>query len=238
MSARPLSRGLRSALPFGLVLALSGLPLGAQALDWPRPAWPEGAQPELVAADTVLNGRHSRIWQARLSLSRAEAERFFQTQWGPKLTRNQVRGHTVLGTRQGDFFLTVQLKEQLGQVQAQLMATSLTEAPSRSRALQDTLSWLPSEVGVLQTLESSDEGRRGLTVTAFAPASVEQLAEAISLQLRRRGWTPRRETLDTSNGRQAQQLSVQAGGEDVLIAITDLGERRSVVIQRNKDIKP
>jgi hypothetical protein len=228
----------RPGLRLALMLALAGSGMRAQAMDWPSPSWPEGAKPELVAADAVLNGRHSRIWQASLPLSRAEAERFFQNQWGPKHTRESLRGNTVLGTRQGDFFLTLQLKESLGQVQAQLMATALTETPARSRALQDTLSWLPAEVSVLQTLESTDEGRRGLTVTAMAPASVEQLGEALGLQLRRRGWTPRHETVDTVNGRAARQLSVQQGGEDIVIAITDLGERRSVVIQRNKERQP
>lgn len=234
MDTRTMPRGLRPAL----LACLLSLGLAVQAADWPTPAWPEGAKPELVAADAVLNSRHSRIWQARLPGGLAEAERFFKAQWGGKVTRNTVRGQLVLGSKQGDFFLTVQLKETLGQVTAQLMATALDEKPARSRALQDTVSWLPTDVGVLQTLESNDDARRGLTVTAMGPASVEQLGEAISLQLRRRGWTPRREVLDTTNGRKAQQLSVQAGGEDILIAITDLGERRSVVIQRNKERQP
>ena len=234
MRAPRLPRSLRSAF----LLCLLGLHAVAHAVDWPTPAWPEGAKTELVATDTVLNSRHSRIWQARLPVSLAEAERFFKAQWGDKVTRNTVRGQLVLGSRQGDFFLTVQMKEQLGQVNAQLISTALNERPSRSRALQDTISWLPSEVGVLQTMESNDDARRGLTITAVGPASVDQLAEAIGLQLRRRGWTPQRGVLDTSNGLKAQQISVQAGGEDILIAISDLGERRSIVIQRNKERQP
>ncbi|HLO94658.1 MAG TPA: hypothetical protein VK195_10090, partial [Burkholderiaceae bacterium] len=118
------------------------------------------------------------------------------------------------------------------------MATSLREPVSRSRALQDTVSWLPTGTGVLQTLESTDEGHRGLTVTAMGSASVEQLGEALGQHLRRRGWQPRQERVTSSNGRQALQISAQGRGEDVLVVIADQGEQRSVVIQRNKEARP
>lgn len=231
-SARHLLRPL-----LAMLLCLPALAL-ALALDWPQPTWPAEARPELVAADSVLNGKHSRIWQARLSGTRAEAEQFFSQQLGAQRVRQQLRGNTVLAARQGDFFITVQLKEQLGQVQAQVMATSLREPVARSRALQDTLSWLPPETGVVQTLESSDEGRRGLTVTAMGQSSIEHLGDALSQHLRRRGWQPRQERVMTGAGRQALQISAQGNGEDVLVIVADQGDHRSVVIQRNKEARP
>ncbi|HLO95109.1 MAG TPA: hypothetical protein VK195_12405, partial [Burkholderiaceae bacterium] len=107
-----------SFTPRLLLGSLLCLPALAFALDWPQPSWPAEAKPELVAADSVLNGKRSRIWQARLAGSRAEAEQFFLQQFGTQHVRQQLRGNTVLAARQGDFFITVQLKEQLGQVQA------------------------------------------------------------------------------------------------------------------------
>lgn len=228
---------MRLAL-IGLALLLP-LAVRAAPLDWPEPELPSGGRAEVVAADTVLNGKRCRILKLSLPGSVEDALAFYRERFGKQHVENPLRGSRLIAARQGAFFSTVQLRAGgPGQVDATLITTSLESGNNRSAALQETQRWLPADSAVMQTMESRDGDKSSLMLTAANTAGLDTNREEVLRQLRQHGLRVVREDKASPQGRTTLTLWAEGPHEEATITLIDAGRYRSVLINRVRGGQP
>lgn len=231
---------MRPARPTLAALALAWI-VGADAADstWPEPAMPDGARVEVVAADSVMNGRHSRILRARWSGSLSDALVFYRERLGRRHVENAVRGATVIAAREGAYFNTVQLRQlQPDGVEATLISTKVEGPAELSRVMQDTLRLLPADSTLMQSMESDDGGRRSVMLTALNGVDLKTNRDELVRGLRQRGLTISREESGPVGSGKALTLWAENSQEEATLTVIDIGNQRTVVINRIRVVKP
>jgi hypothetical protein len=229
---------LRRAL-LAMSLALPLPALAQAALAWPEPELPSGGKAQLVAADTVLNGKRSQILKLSLPGSVDDALAFYRERFGKQHVENKLRDAQVIAGRQGNFFQTVELRQSVpGAVEATVINTSLETASSRSAALQDTQRWLPADSAVVQSMESRDGAKRSITLTAANNAGLQTNRDELLRQLRQRGLRVVREDQATPQGRPTLTLWAEGASEQATVTVVDAGRYRSVLINRVRGDQP
>jgi hypothetical protein len=222
---------LLMACALGLLLAGAG-----SATPWPELPLPAGARAESVAADSVLNGRRSRILRAQFSGSLDEALAFYRAQFGRQHVETPLRDARVIAARQGEHFNTVQLRELApGRVQATLMSTLMSGAGASSRVLRDTQRLLPPDSTVMNTLESTDQGRRAVMLTALNGLGMQTNRDELVRGLRQRGLRIAREDRTPLARGSALTLWAESAQEELTLSILDAGEQRIVVVNRVRE---
>lgn len=209
------------------------------ASPWPELPLPEGVRAQSVAADSVLNGRRARILRAEFSGSVDDALAFYRAQFGRQHVENPLRDARVIAARQGDYFSTVQLRELApGRVQATLMSTLMTGPGEHSRVLRDTQRLLPADSTVMNTMESSDDGRRAVMLTAMNAVDLQTNRDELVRGLRQRGLNLAREERAPLARGSALTLWAESAQEEATLSVIDAGEHRLVVINRVREARP
>jgi len=215
------------------------LALHAAPLAWPEPELPSGGRAEVVAADTVLNGKRSRILKLSLPGTVDDALAFYRERFGKQHVVNPLRGSQVIAARQGAFFQTVQLRaDASGRVDAILITTSLESGDRRSAALQETQAWLPADSAVMQSMESRDGDKRSLMLTAANTAGLDANRDALLQRLRQHGLRVVREDKASPQGHPTLTLWAEGPREEATITLVDAGRYRSVLINRVRGDQP
>ncbi|RZL40553.1 MAG: hypothetical protein EOP35_00520 [Rubrivivax sp.] len=219
-------------------LLLAGAARAAEPA-WPELPLPDGARAEMVAADSVMNGRHSRILRARLSGSVDEALDFYRDRFGREHVENPLKDARVIARRDGAFFNTVQLRERgAGQVEATLIST-LVEGPAElSRALQDTKRLLPADSALMNSMESRDGERRSIMLTAVNSADLQTNRDELVRGLRQRGLNVSREERATVGKGRSLTLWAENAQEEATLSVIEGGGHSLLVVNRVREIKP
>ena len=107
--------GTTSAFLTGLMLLLA---TPAFAADWPDVPLPEGSQAEWVSRHMVYNGVHMRASRFTSTRTLDQIEAFYHEQWGDEMVRNTLGRKRILGHRDGDHYITVDLQSAGGGTEA------------------------------------------------------------------------------------------------------------------------
>lgn len=219
-------------------LLLAGASRAAEP-GWPELPLPEGARAETVADDAVVNGRHARMLRASLGGSVADALAFYREKFGRERVENPLRDATVIASRQGAFFNTVQLRQKgPDRVEATLISTKTDGPAELSRVLQDTKRLLPADSTLMNTMESNDGGRRSVMLTALNDADLQTNRDELVRGLRQRGLTVSREDRATPGPTRTLTLWAESPQEEATLTVIDAGAHRMVIVNRVREIKP
>src|SRR5215470_1029408 len=97
------------------LLSLLWLPAVASAgAPWPDVKLPDGAQSAEVASHMIFNGTDMRGQVFTSTESAANVVKFYRDLWGKQSVLNQIPGWQVVGHREGDFYITVQVRQEGG----------------------------------------------------------------------------------------------------------------------------
>jgi len=91
------------------LLAMSLLPAVAWAGSWPDLPLPSGTDTTEVARRIVFNGLDMRAETFGSRQSAAEVVAFYRAAWGDRAVVNKLGSSQVIGYREGDYFITVQV---------------------------------------------------------------------------------------------------------------------------------
>lgn len=211
------------------------LALAARATPWPAPPLPQDAQVEVVAQDMVLNGQPSRVLRFKASASQGELLDFYRQKFGAQRVEHRARDTRVIAARQGDHFITVQLRPLAGgQVQATVMTTLLRPA-SKSATAAATEKWLPPDTALLSTLQSNDGGKHSVMVVGANRSSLQANRDHVVAALQDRGFRVVKEAGAATQPRAALSLQLSSASEAVELTISDAGAYRALVINRTKE---
>jgi hypothetical protein len=199
---------------------------------------PPTAQAQVVVDDALINGRHSRILRFEVESSEPELLAFYRRQFGERHVEHRARDARVIAARQGDCFITVQLKPLPGgSMQGTIMSTLLTGELEGSAVTQQTRSWLPAQTAVLSTLQSDDAGKRSLTLVGVNAASVQANRDALVETLQAQGFRLVKEDPIGAAPRTSLSLLFASRGEEASLLLADAGAYRSLLVQRTREAK-
>lgn len=225
--------------PFVLAASLlMPLQAAADAEDWPRWVSPSGSTAQMLAEDMVLNGRRSRMQRLELADGMDAALKYVKQRLGPQHVVNQVQGATVVAAREGAYFHTVQLRVGSGdKVQATIMSSRVEASPGRSKVLIETERLLPMDSQVLQTMESQDDGRRSLLLSARNQLGLDANQDHLIRQLQQQHGlrpVPGPDATASQGSRNKRLIWLQSPQEDAMLSIVDSGDARLILIHRTK----
>ncbi len=226
-----------------VALSLCAYGAAAKAADpfWPDIDTPPGAQVQTIAPDVMLNGQRSRILQIDVSAGTETLAAFYRKRFGARRVENTMGDTVVIATREGGFFHTVQIRRRDAQgAQATVVSTSMAQPISRSKALQDTQSWLPADTAVVQSMESVDGGVRSVTMTAANAQSVQANRDLLLQASQQRGFRlVREEKVPAARPALSDGISLwlESPQEHAMVVVADVSERRALSIVRTREIK-
>jgi hypothetical protein len=122
---------------------------------WPDVAMPGGVSITSVARHTALNGMPMRIDMFSSRKTAAELLDFYRHEWGARHVENTIRGTTVIGRVQGEFYITVQIKPAARGAQGVIAVTRMN-APVQA---QSSGFQFPPGSRILSDMESEDFGK-------------------------------------------------------------------------------
>ncbi len=224
------------AWPYSLLLALCAPGLAAPAQSWPELPTPAGAQVQYIAEDMVLNGNPSRVRRLSLKGHASELSSFYRQLFKSALVENQVRGSTVIASRQGDYFHTVQIVDTaFDTAQATLMTTLLKPEANPGSMANDTKRLLPVGSVILSTIVSNDSGRRSLMLVAMNHVALAANHEHLVAALSERGFELLSQDAAEVGFTRGVTLYLSSTKEAATVTIADIGTHRTLVINRTKE---
>ena len=187
----------------------------------------------------IFNGRPARMFRFETNDSEREVLGFFRDQFGAKrVVENRVKKDPVIATRQGDYFLTVQLHPLSPKVmQGTVMITNIAGRPLTSEVSADTRRMLPPDSRVVSTMQSDDAGKRSLLLMAMNQNSTAANREHVVQAMQQRGFRIVREDAPPDARDSSVSLVLDSPTEEAQVTIADAGRYRSVLINRLRAIK-
>jgi hypothetical protein len=230
---------VNAASRFAAGLALGVSALTGHAESWPEVRSPADAQVESIASDMIFNGRPARLFRFQTTGSEQDLLAFYREQFGAKkVVENRLKKDAVIATRQGDYFLTVQLHALNAKaMQGTVMVTNIAGKPLVSEVSTDTKRVLPPDSRVVSTMQSDDAGKRSLMLMAMNQNSTGANRDHVVQAMQQRGFRIVREDSPPDARDASVMLVMNSATEEAQVTISDAGMYRSVLINRVKETR-
>lgn len=183
MAASDRDRSARS-----IVLAMALLPALAGASDWPDPRVPDGMSTAAISSHLIYNGIDMRSQVFTSAQSAAEVVTFYRHLWGRQSVVNQLSPWQVVGHRDGDFFLTVQVRADGSGSRGDIGIVRLRADDHRAVLGQGVPQ--PSNTRVINDIAYPDDATPARTLALVNTLSVQQNASYYRDHLAASGWKP------------------------------------------------
>lgn len=207
--------------PLVLLPLVFGLPLLASAglFSLPTPPVPPDSSTQNVAGRIIFNGLTMQAQTFRSTRTPKEIVAFYRQRWPGQMVVNQMGHEQVIGHRQGDYFMTVQVSTTGSGSQGNLGVVDLASAPAQFEPGKG----LPKPMGarVFNDIHYPDDPVPTRMVGINSPLSPSQNASFYRERLAGEGWKPVDDrchaagcVLDYQRGDQKLNLAITAGKND------------------------
>jgi hypothetical protein len=193
-----------------------------------EPAWPDVAAADgtvvtSVARQTTLNGLPMEIQLFSSRKTPAELLDFYRRIWGERHVENSLRGTTILGRAQGEFYTTVQIKPSINGAQGVIAVTRLKPADRDPRKEFQP----PLGSRMLSDMASEDAGKtsRHLVFTNTQPVDLNR--DRLVDQMKEKGMSLQRIGKQGDDG---DALFFAGQNKEAIAVITRAGDHTSVVL--------
>ncbi|MGY3039849.1 hypothetical protein ACVWWQ_001472 [Rhodanobacter sp. TND4EL1] len=171
-----------------LLLVAAVLPGLASAGAWPQPTLPAGTQAAEVSRHIVFNGldMHAQVFKS--SQSQAQVVAFYRKLWDGKVVVNSMGAAQVIGHKEGDYYVTVQVSEAGSGSKGNIGIVDIAGAPKRYEPGKG----LPRPMGtkVFNDIAYPDDPTPGRTVAMRNRLSTRQNEAYFRERLAADGWKP------------------------------------------------
>ncbi len=180
-----------------LALCALGSASRAMAFGWPEIEPPPQSHVVWVGQDMKINGVPLRVQQFDSSLAADDVLTFYRAHWGSRQERKSVenkRGDfSVIGRKEGDYYLTVEVKNSARSGSEGFLSVSRLPGVDKPDMSPGELP-MNSGSKVLWVMDSSDAGKSSKQVTLFNRDSVKSNVLYYDNALLTRGWTKKQES--------------------------------------------
>lgn len=203
------------------------LPALAQAslLGWPEPSLPPETQAEPVARRIVFNGLDMRARVFHSSQGVQDVVDYYRRTWHDRVVVNQVGDATVIGHRDGDYFVTVQVSADGSGSKGDIGIVDVASAPKRLELGKG----LPRPMGskVFNDIAYPDDPVPARTVAMRNALSPQQNTTFFRERLAGEGWKPAADGRCTDDG---CVLSYARGEDRMTLVVARAGAGQSQVV--------
>jgi hypothetical protein len=181
-------KGTDARIALGCVL--SAMAATAAAGDWPQVPLPQGSSVGAVAGHMVYNGLDMRPQTFRSRAAPQDLLAFYERAWGPRRVVNTLAdGSQIVGHREGDYYITVQLRAAGRGSEGTIGVVDLASAPDAPPELGKGLP-RPQGTHVFNDIAYPDDPVPARTVAMRNTLSVRQNAQWFQERLQGEGWKP------------------------------------------------
>jgi hypothetical protein len=179
---------MRAPIELAAMLAIALVPMGAAAASWPEPPLPPQTDTTDVAQHIVFNGLDMRAQVFRSQQSSADVVAFYRKAWGREMVVNTMGNAQVIGRREGDYFITLQVSDVGDGSKGNVGIIDVASAPKDFVAGQG----LPRPMGskVFNDISYPDDPVPARTVAMRNGLSLQQNATWYRERLAGEGWKP------------------------------------------------
>ena len=204
---------VRWLAPVALALAVP-----AWAENWPDANLPAGTAAAAVSPRMIYNGADMRSQVFTSTLPSQDILDWYQKQWGKDWVRDSVSGWEIIGHRQGDYYVTVQVRPDGKGSRGDIGMVRIPPAGTRPKPVGVGVI-RPSDTQVVNDISYPDDATPARTVAMSNKLSVWQNAGYYREHLAADGWNPS-EKNQCNSGSTGCVLAFEQGARKMMIAVT------------------
>jgi hypothetical protein len=207
-----------------------GLPAPSFAASWPETPVPTQTQVLDVASRIVYNGLDMRAHVFDSSQGSADVLAFYRQLWGDRLVVNKVGENQVIGHREGDYFITVEVADAGDGSKGRIGVVDLASAPSHLELGRGFAR--PDGTKVFNDIAYPDDPTPARTIAMSNGLSASQNAQFFREHLAADGWKP---SDDNRCSGTSCVLSYERGSRKMTMVVTQGNGNRSQVVVNMQD---
>lgn len=208
-----------------VALLLMLLPLFGYA-DWPSLPFPDGAEVESVGENVRLNGVPMRMYRVLSDDGVASILSFYRDALGPNHAEARVHQVSILSQMQGDYFISVRVKQAGSNSTETLLAISHDDGrQQKGLPLGFTL---PAGSELLSDMESTDNGKLARQLIFTNHLSMDANSDFMQAMLQEKGY--RLQPTYTQNETDRLTMMFDGKEREALVVLTRIGQKTNVVM--------
>jgi hypothetical protein len=203
------------------------LPTISNAAAWPDLQLPDGTQAAEVSSHMIYNGTDMRGQIFTSSQTAPDIVKFYRQLWGKQSVLDEIPGWQVVGHREGDFYITVQVRPDghgsrgdIGIIRIPAGRTKVELGAGVPR---------PSNTTVFNDILYPDDRTPARTLAMVNNLSVDQNVNYYREHLAAAGWKPA-DTHTCSYGASQCVMNYEQGARKMMVALTKNAARSEIVI--------
>lgn len=216
---------IEHALLCAALIGIGPARASAALFGWPEPAVPPDTQAEPVARRIVFNGVDMRARVFRSTLRVNDVVDYYRKTWNGQAVVNRIGDATVIGHRDGDYFVTVQVSAAGSGSKGNIGIVDVASAPRKFELGKG----LPRPMGskVFNDIAYPDDPVPARTVAMRNALSPQQNATFFRERLAGDGWKPAADGHCNDDG---CVLSYVRGDDKMSLVMERSGEGQSQVV--------
>jgi len=216
-------RATRIPLAAALVLAVGP----AMAASWPTAKLPEDTDSATVTKHMIYNGVEMRTLIFRSRQTTDQMLAYFRKQWGPKVVANDFEGWKILGHRDGDYYVTVQVRPDGEGSRGDIGMTLIPEKRQKIELGHGVPR--PDNTVVFNDIEYPDDDTAARTLAMVNKLSPQQNSAYYISKMRSDGWTNAGDNTCAA-GVAGCLLNYERGKQRMTVAITRGDNHSNIVV--------
>lgn len=211
----------------------------AKADTWPDVRVPDGTHVSTVNKHIIFDGLDMRAKTFRSDKSQKEIIEYYKRYWHGRVVVNKMASYQVIGHKQGDYFITIQVRGYAGGSQGRIGIVNTASAPRHPHLGKG----LPVPMGskVFNDIRYPDDPVPARTVALFNDLSPRQNATYFRERLESQGWKPVAGN-DACTGQRHCLLRFTRGDSKmtmmVMKAESGKGQSQVVINVQNPEVSP
>lgn len=220
-----------SAAPLLTCVCIGQTPGG---LEWPAPYIAPDAHLSSVGDRISINGVPARIYRYTTMRKPDEVVRYFREHVERDFNRAQpsaaLPGQTAVAGRVGDFWVTLQLRQQAGQTVGTWSA--IPQFVRDIRAEVQRPAGFPQSAKLIQQIDSFDADKRSQMAIGLDPSPVDGVAQRLAAELLDQGFTKQATPQTTWPSPSTYVALFRKGREEIFVTLAQETAGTSVMINR------
>jgi hypothetical protein len=225
---------LRAAVIVALAAAAASSGQAPQALAWPQPYIATDVRLSSIGDHVNLNGIPARIYRYTTGRRPEEVVRYFRAHVDRDFSRAEpsaaLPGQVAVAGRVGDFWVTLQLKQEGGETVGTWSAIPQF-MPDIREAVQQPAGF-PSSAKLIQQVDSFDDDKRSQMAIGIDPSPVDGVAERLAAELHDQGFTKQATPQTTWPSPSTYVAVFRKDREEILVTLNQEPTGTSVMINR------
>lgn len=203
-------------------------------LDWPEPCIAPDVRLSSVGEHIDINGVPARIYRYTTGLKPDEVVQYFRAHVERNFAHAQAStalpGQTAVGGRVGDFWVSLQIRQQGGETVGTWSAVPRFVPHARHQVQRPA--GFPESATLIQQIDSVDADKRSQLAVGVDPGPVDGVAQRLEDELREQGFVKQVTPQRSWPGASVYAATFRRSRDELMVTLSQEPTGTSVVINR------